>query len=111
MENKNWFGKNITALLLAIALLLPAAVQFAHAFDEHKHEVCSDQTTHLHETISKCGICDFHLATYNYTISEYPDFIMAVLPSEKNQSLYSELFYIFTITNTQLRAPPFFLVK
>jgi hypothetical protein len=107
MDNKKRFGISFSALLLIVALMLPAAVQFAHTFEGHNHVACNDQTTHFHETVTKCGICDFHLASFNYKIAEYPEFVVVVIPSEVINELSSVRFHSFKITNTQLRGPPY----
>lgn len=108
MDYKKQLGKNIAALLLFVALMMPTAIQFFHMFEGHEHIACTEQTTHLHKTIEKCDICHFHLASFNYDIAEYIQIISPVIPVKIEADFASLQFHSFKITNTQLRAPPIF---
>ncbi len=108
MDFKKQLGKNIAALLLFVALMLPTAVQFVHMFEGHEHISCKDVTTHIHQDVPDCHICDFHLASFNYDIAEYPNLLLANIPLKFEANLASLRFHSFKITNTQLRAPPIF---
>ncbi len=107
MENKKQFYGIVTALVLIIALMLPAVVQFSHIFNqEHEHVVCKDKTTHVHNAIVKCDICHFQLTSFNYDVVQYPNFKSAIIPSTIEKRFSSLLFNSYKNTNTQLRAPP-----
>lgn len=101
-------GKNIASLLLVLALLLPTAIQFAHAFEGHQHVTCTDNTTHLHQSITKCEICSFHLSSFNYDIVNYPNLSLPEIHVKKDANLTALKPHGFITTNTQLRAPPIF---
>lgn len=89
--------------------MLPTAIHFTHIFEEHEHIVCNDKSsTHIHESETKCEICSFNLASFNYQITQYPDLFPIAIPVKKEINFDSLLFHSFKITNTQLRAPPFF---
>lgn len=108
MDNRKQFGKNITTLLLLIALMLPTVIQFSHIFDDHGHSPCEELSTHFHQGDTNCHICDFHLASFNYDIAEYPELSLPVVPIEIIESLSSLQIHLIVLTNTQLRAPPVF---
>ena len=108
MDSRKQIGKNIVALLLFVALMLPTAVQFFHVFEGHEHNTCSEKTTHIHKSITKCDICDYHLASFNYDIAKYPDLLLPKIPVKIEADFTSLQFHSFQITNTQLRAPPIF---
>ena len=108
MDYRKQIGKNIVALLLFAALMLPTAVQFFHTFEGHEHIACTETTTHIHKSITKCEICSFHLASFNYDLAKYPDLLVPKIPVEIDVNLSSLQFHSFQITNTQLRAPPIF---
>ncbi len=108
MDYKKQIGKNIVALLLFAAIMLPTAVQFFHVFEDHEHIVCNEKSTHIHESISKCDICDFHLASFNYDLAKYPDLELPKIPVKNDVNFASLQFHSFKTTNTQLRAPPVF---
>lgn len=106
MEYRKQIGKNILALLLFTALLLPTAVQFFHVFEAHEHITCKEKTTHIHKTINKCDTCDFYLTSFNYDIAKFPNLQLPKINTAVNTKLTSLQFHSFIITNTQLRAPP-----
>lgn len=57
------------AIILVLAVLLPAAVKFNHIFENHKHEVCDNpQDTHFHNIDLDCEFYKFNLNTV-YTIT------------------------------------------
>lgn len=108
MDFKKQIGKNLAALMLLVAFMLPTAVQFYHSFEGHEHNTCTEQKTHIHKTVSKCEICSFHLASFNYDVAEYPDLVLSTIPVKIEADFASLQFHSFKITNTQLRAPPIF---
>jgi hypothetical protein len=108
MDFKKQLGKNIAALLLFVALMLPTAIQFFHIFEGHEHIACTEVSTHIHQDVPDCHICDFHLATFNYDIAEYPNLLLPKIPVKIKANFASLQFHSFKITNTQLRAPPIF---
>jgi len=106
IDYKKQLGKNIAALLLFAALMLPTAVQFVHMFEGHEHIACTEQSTHIHKSVVKCDICHFHLASFNYDIDQYPEIFLPTIPVKIETNFASLQFHSFKITNTQLRAPP-----
>ncbi len=57
--------------MLVFALLIPAAIQFSHAFENHKHEVCTEVATHIHPEKMDCSLCDFHFSTFNFEVQSF----------------------------------------
>lgn len=108
MDYKKQIGKNIVELLLFAALMLPTAVQFFHMFESHEHITCTETATHIHKSITKCEICSFHLASFNYDLAKYPDLLLPKIPVKVDVNFTSLQFHSFKITNTHLRAPPIF---
>jgi hypothetical protein len=108
MDYRKQIGKNIVALLLFVALVLPTAVQFIHMLEGHEHIACTENVTHIHESVTECDICDFHLALFNYDITKYPDLLLPKILVKAEANFTSLQFHSFQITNTQLRAPPIF---
>lgn len=108
MDYKKQIGKNITALLLFVALMLPTAIPFIHMFDGHEHIACAEKTTHIHKSVVTCEICSFNLASFNYDIAEYRELLLPKIPVKLEANFTSLQYHSFKITNTQLRAPPIF---
>ncbi len=108
MNLRTQLGKNITTLLLFMALMLPTAIQFIHMLEGHTHIACTDQQTHMHESIEKCETCSFYLTSFNYDIVKYQDLSLPTIPVKIDVDFSSLQFHSFKITNTQLRAPPIF---
>ncbi len=95
------------AAIFALALLLPTAVKFAHTFEGHEHQTCTDFSTHFHKKQLDCSICDFHFSIFDFKTQELPEF--AVLNGfQKTETVY--LFPEFELSTTHyfLRGPPLF---
>lgn len=108
MYLKNQLGKNIAAVLLLLALILPTAIQFSHMIEGHEGVACNDQTTHIHKSEKTCEVCAFHLTSIRYDIAKYPDLLLIQI-SVKVSTNYTPLqLYFSTLTNNQLRGPPVF---
>ena len=65
---KAHIGYKISLIVLIIALLVPSFVKLAHAFEKHKHEVCTTpQKSHYHELDLDCEFYKFKLShTFNF---------------------------------------------
>ena len=108
MYLKNQLGKNIAAVLLLLALILPTAIQFSHMVEGHEDVTCNDQSTHIHKSEKTCEVCAFHHTTVSYDIAKYPDLLLTQI-SVKVSINYTPLqLYFSTLTNNQLRGPPVF---
>ena len=108
MDYRKQIGKNIVALLLFVALMLPTAIQLFHMFEGHEHITCSEKTIHIHKSIPKCEICDLHLTASNYHIAEHPNLLLPKIHVKIEANFASLQYHSFKITNTRLRAPPIF---
>ncbi|TXD84515.1 hypothetical protein ESY86_05505 [Subsaximicrobium wynnwilliamsii] len=108
MDNTKQIGKNIAAFLLLVALMFPTAIQLLHSCEGHEHIAYEGSSSQIHQEVSDCHICDFHLASFNYDISEYPNFHLPIIPVKIETDLSSLQLHSFITTNTQLRAPPTF---
>ncbi|MFT4847716.1 MAG: hypothetical protein ACI83B_000237 [Sediminicola sp.] len=106
IEFKKQLGKNVSALLLFVALMLPTATQFIHMFDGHEHITCAENTAHIHKSDVNCEVCSFQLVSFNYNIAEYPELGLPKIPVKIEANFASLQYHSFKITNTQLRAPP-----
>ena len=54
MYLKNQIGKNVAAVLLLLAVMLPSAIQFGHMIEGHEGSACNDQSTHIHKSEKAC---------------------------------------------------------
>ncbi len=98
------------ALLLTFALMLPAAIQFSHVFEDHEHVVCNDQqSTHYHETSQDCSVCHFHQQSFNYELLSYVE-IIEIYNTKKIESHFSSSRHDFKINSHHLRGPPSILI-
>jgi hypothetical protein len=108
MEYKKQIGKNILAVVLFAALMLPSAIRLIHSLDRHEHTVCHEKATHFHQDSSKCEVCSFHFVPINYSVFKYPDLQAPHILVKREAKCISFQYHSFTVTNTQLRAPPVF---
>ena len=96
----------LSAAILLLAILTPSFVKLAHAFENHKHEVCTNPTTtHFHEFDLDCEFYKFKLQTQ--TFSEFAN-IDIVETSEINTVSASQykFFTSTTFSSCFLRGPP-----
>jgi hypothetical protein len=107
MNFKKQIQQKISAILLTMALLLPIAVQFVHALDEHKHNTCKEVATHLHEKKLDCSICDFHFSTFNFEVITLPELFLSEAFS-KHQIAYFSSEKSTVHHHYYLRGPPLF---
>lgn len=96
-------GVSLTAILL-----FPLFTQFFHILEDHQHTICTDNSTHLHESKTDCSICDFNYTPFNYELS--PELVknnsieFKTISTNPYNYLYSSN-YNFSQT---LRGPPSF---
>tara|TARA_R110002012_G_scaffold322108_1_gene555951 strand:+ start:70015 stop:70365 length:351 start_codon:yes stop_codon:yes gene_type:complete len=110
ITSKKQVWQKAASLLLFVLFLFPNAIQFAHAFDAHEHTTCKEVNTHYHESVIDCDICDFHFVPFRYEIYTYPDLIVSNVPTSSKKHFTTLVVTPFHKSNTQLRAPPYFLV-
>lgn len=99
--------KIILAAIFSLALLFPTAVKFAHTFEDHDHEVCTDFSVHIHKKQLDCSICDFHFSIFSFEVQKLPEFVVInCLYKTKDLYLHPE----FTTNKAYyfLRGPPLF---
>ena len=108
MKNKVNIRKKVTANLLFVVLIFPTVFNFLHHFSEHHHIECSENKSHIHQSISNCDVCDFNLLSFNYDINIDTELQTIEIYEEVNIIFTSLKFRSFNITHKQLSAPPIF---
>lgn len=71
---KQYSKKSLYFSIIGIWLLLaPMAIELYHSVNTYHaaHEICVEQTTHVHQTPVDCSICDFHLSFFTYSFLEF----------------------------------------
>tara|TARA_B110000027_G_scaffold125488_1_gene142936 strand:- start:103 stop:435 length:333 start_codon:yes stop_codon:yes gene_type:complete len=106
MKTENNFLRFFGVIALIFVLMLPASVQFSHLFEGHEHEVCHEQTTHLHEDQPECHGCDFYSTSFQYTLPENYVTNFVLFSQNKNSTFVVASFFTKKLTSNQLRAPP-----
>ena len=106
MKTENNFLRFVGAIALVFVLMLPASVQFSHLFEGHEHEVCHEQTTHLHEDQPECHGCDFYSTSFQYTLPENYVNNFVLFFQNKNSTIVVASLFSKKLTSNQLRAPP-----
>ena len=97
-------------LILVITLLLPSAVKINHVFEDHKHEVCKNNSVeHFHELEIDCEFYKFN-TTNHFILSDFQQSnIVVAIKSVLNYSYYKFL-NNHQQFNISLRGPPQVLV-
>ena len=104
MFEQNIFVK-FFSLMLVVILLFPSAIQLAHTEDSHDHPVCTDFSTHMHETELDCSLCDFQVSIFAFD-TEKPG--QDLLNSQNFRQIHSapKSLYLISSETTSLRGPP-----
>ena len=97
----------LLTITLIVTLLTPSIVKIAHVFENHKHDVCTDNLnqTHLHTLDIDCEFYKFKLNTkYHPVLNDYR------IVTEANYSKINNTLYTFLNNYQQLsfslRGPP-----
>ena len=77
-----------------------------HLFENHEHEVCYEQTTHLHKDAPECHTCDFYSSSFQYILPENYLSTLTLLPQNKEVAITVAPLFSKKLTSKQLRAPP-----
>jgi len=96
------------SILLNVVILFPLSIQFFHVLDDHKHIVCTDNSTHLHKSKMDCNICDFTYTPFIYEPLPKVDYKNYIKYKTSINTSYNYLYsYNFNPSKT-LRGPPVF---
>ncbi|QTE21997.1 hypothetical protein [Polaribacter cellanae] len=103
--------KTFIVMLLAFTILFPSVFKFFHHHKtELSHITCSLEETHLHEGFTDfCDICFFSVSNFSFSAFKNAYFIPSFLPHKIVAEKYTAKYTALAFSNTQLRAPPFFL--
>lgn len=101
--------KYITTFFL-FALLLPTAIQVAHAFDKHEHVICiSKSDKHLHELENDCGDLHLQLTVFYYNFNN-PESLLNEPVNVKKTICKSQQLIANYSSNKSSRAPPIVII-
>lgn len=106
MYLENHISKYLGVIALVFALMLPTSVEFFHLFENHEHEVCNEQTTHLHKDTPECHSCDFYSSSFKYTLPDNYRSIFVLISLNTEVTLAVAPLFSIKKTSKQLRAPP-----
>jgi hypothetical protein len=103
---KAHIGYKISLAILIVALLVPSFVKLAHAFENHKHEVCkTPQKSHYHELDLDCEFYKFKLSNaFYFHFQEYvlePSSLSTIITN-----FYKSSYSNFQVQQISLRGPP-----
>lgn len=104
---KQHIGFKVTTTLLMVTLLVPTMQKFAHAFSNHKHEVCTGVNgTHIHNFDVECEFYKFKInSSFTFTSQSYN-----ILEFKDNHSpIISQYYFISDYQKLpfSLRGPPY----
>jgi len=109
ITKKNNIATNSINILLIIIILFPLFTQFFHALEEdHKHTVCTNDSTHLHQSKKECNLCDFNYTPFIYKpLTELVNKNIVAFNTKKTY-LYHYLYVSSTINSKKQRGPPIY---
>ena len=95
----------VFAILLNLALLISASIQFLHLFENHEHTACKEIAVHLHEEKLYCSIHNFTFSAFDFEIIKYDETILTNTFSNRVNT-YESFKYPSFHHHFQLRGPP-----
>ena len=97
---------NIFAIILSVSFAIPSLVKFAHIFESHQHEVCTNySTTHLHEFDLDCEFYKFKIPIQIQTeINSFS--VLEVIDISDEQYNHYNLLQTKEFNLFELRGPP-----
>lgn len=110
-KHKTLYHYLITFTLLLV-LMLPSGIKILHALDDHHdHTEIAETSTQINIESHDCDICEFQFVSFNIERFYYPDFFKASIPLKSEDQIVSNFLLSINLNNTQLRAPPHFLIS
>ncbi|MDA8699334.1 hypothetical protein N9M11_04390 [Flavobacteriaceae bacterium] len=106
IETNKQIIKNTIASMLLMSLLLPTVFQFVLLFEDHDHNVCTEQQVHVHESSVECEICTLQFSPLTYRLAEQIKQEVLLHTETVKENSNSLLLHSLTITNIKLRGPP-----
>lgn len=104
MNKNNWH--KFLSLITWVALMLPIGYQFAHAFEDHEHVVCTAvDVQHIHEQEVDCSFCHVKLRL-DSSIPSTDDFFINTTIETSLPQYFIHQKEKSTFTYTTLRGPP-----
>lgn len=98
--------KKHIALLSIFVLLIPSAIQMAHAFEDHEHIVCTSKyDQHFHEDDADCSELHYQLKVFSHEISNA--YKTVSLDNYKSRfNLQPQFIPVYHVVKSLPRAPP-----
>ncbi|PQJ23216.1 hypothetical protein [Tenacibaculum sp. SG-28] len=100
------FKKHITLLFLLV-LFIPATIQTLHAFENHSHSVCMEDSEeqHFHEQEVDCCLPNFQFQPHSFAVRH--NFLEPTILISEKEIAYTESILNKFVTNYKTsRAPP-----
>jgi len=107
MNKKNIVKVIVLSSLLNAIILFPIFIHFIHVLEDHKHDVCTENSTHFHKTKSDCKICDFNITTYVYETIPKVKHKAIITHKPLISNPYNYFYSTKYKTSKKLRAPPY----
>lgn len=94
-------------ILLIVTILIPSIVKLGHVFENHKHDICTDNLsqTHLHTLDLECEFYKFKVN--NPFVFQKPT--LHLIPVENNHKVYTSQYQFiseYQRLSFALRGPP-----
>ncbi len=107
MKKENYFIRVITSWILLLVFLAPTGIESIKSVEKHKHNSCTETSTHFHQEYDPCSLCDFSLSGFELNLdSEF--YIANNILFKKNLSIYLDIFFSFPNEKYSPRGPPRF---
>ncbi len=107
LKKKNSFIRELVSLMLLVVFIITTGIELYKSVKKHKHNSCTETSTHYHQEHDTCSLCEFHLSSFELNLnSEF--YIANNILSEKTLPIYLDIFFLSPSKRYSPRGPPRF---
>ena len=92
MKKENYFIRVITSWLLLLVFLAPTGIELIKSVEKHKHNSCTETSTHIHQKHDPCSLCDFNFSNFDLNFNS-KSYTQNNILQEKNYPIYLDRFF------------------
>jgi len=102
---KKSFIRVIISLILLVIFIIPTGIELLKSVNKHKHNSCTETSTHIHQEYDSCLLCDFNFSNYQLNLDSKSN-LKPYVYLDKDQLNYFISFSSNIAEDNYLRGPP-----
>jgi len=105
LKKENPFIRILVSWILLIIFFIPTGIELLKSVEKHKHNPCTETSTHFHQVHDSCLLCNFNFSNYQLNLDSNFD-LESYVCFEKEQLNYFNSFSSNSTEDYHLRGPP-----